>query len=462
MRKFMILISAAAGVSLLAGCSGDDREKATVESVAYICGIGSTANVERYAGVIESGSDTKVEKDSEKKVAEILVKVGDTVAKDQVLFRYDKAQTELNIEKIMIEIEQLESSVSGKQSEIATLQNEINSGNLDADTKTSYTLQIQELNADITETNLTIRSKKAELDSLQNTLNNLEVKAPDEGTIQSINNGENSQETAFIVIRKTAAFRVKGYVNETNRASLHEGMEVLIRSRTDEALQKGSIKNIDLKNPVSDSNGMDYGMESDDTASSSKYPFYIELEKTDGFIMGQHVYIEPDYGQGDASENSMMLPSYYINDANTTPWVWARDGKERLEKRTLTLGTYNADTDSYEVKEGLSADDYIAAPNETYKTGMKCVEFDFSSDMPVDFTIDGNGYEDAEIMPGPDEGDGIMEEPEINGGSQGGYTPGGMSPFFGVPIATEGSSEEPDSSEANVQETETSGEVQAN
>ena len=65
-------------------------------------------------------------------------------------------------------------------------------------------------------------------------------------------------------------------------------------------------------------------------------------------------------------------------------------------------------------------------------------------------------------MPGPDEGDGIMEEPEINGGSQGGYTPGGMSPFFGVPIATEGSSEEPDSSEANVQETETSGEVQAN
>ena len=314
MRKLILIISAAAGISMLAGCSGGEGEKATVESVAYICGIGSTAKVERYAGVIESGSDTKVEKDSEKKVAEILVKVGDTVARDQVLFRYDKAQTELNIEKTMIEIEQLENTVSGRQSEIATLQKEVDGGNLDAETKTGYTLQIQELNADITETNLTIRSKKAELENLQNTLNNLEVKAPDEGSIQSINNDENSQETAFIVIRKTGAFRVKGYVNETNRSSLYEGMEVLIRSRTDDALQKGSIKNIDLKNPVSGSGGAEYGMESDDTASSSKYPFYIDLENTDGFIMGQHVYIEPDYGQGDVKEGSIMLPSYYIKD----------------------------------------------------------------------------------------------------------------------------------------------------
>ena len=463
MRKLILIISAAAGISMLAGCSGGEGEKATVESVAYICGIGSTAKVERYAGVIESGSDTKVEKDSEKKVAEILVKVGDTVARDQVLFRYDKAQTELNIEKTMIEIEQLENTVSGRQSEIATLQKEVDGGNLDAETKTGYTLQIQELNADITETNLTIRSKKAELENLQNTLNNLEVKAPDEGSIQSINNDENSQETAFIVIRKTGAFRVKGYVNETNRSSLYEGMEVLIRSRTDDALQKGSIKNIDLKNPVSGSGGAEYGMESDDTASSSKYPFYIDLENTDGFIMGQHVYIEPDYGQGDVKEGSIMLPSYYINDAETTPWVWARDGKEKLEKRTLTLGTYDSDTDAYEVKEGLGADDYIAAPNESYKAGMKCVEFDFSSDTPMDFTFDGNGYEGEDVMTEETDGSGTPAEgPGSSGGSQGGYTPGGMSPFFGAPIATEGSGEGSDAVEEGAQESESAEEAKGN
>ena len=473
MRKFILVLAAAAGVSALAGCSGDDGEKATVESVAYICGIGSTANAERYAGVIESGSDTKVKKDSNRKVEDILVKVGDTVAKDQVLFRYDKAQTELNVEKLKIEIEQLGNFMTTKQAEISTLQKEIDSGQLDADKKTSYDLQIQELNADITETNLSIKSKQAELDSLQNTLNNLEVKAPDEGTIQSINSDDNSEETAFIVIRKTGAFRVKGYVNETNRGSLYEGMEVLIRSRTDKAVQKGNIKNIDLKNPVSGSNGMDYGMESDDTASSSKYPFYIELDSTDGFIMGQHVYIEPDYGQGDVSENTMMLPSYYINEAETSPWVWARDGKERLEKRKLTLGAYDQDMDAYEVKEGLSAGDYIASPDTSYKAGMKCVEFDFSSDRPVDLTFDEGGSENGGMYveqqgPTDEVEEYVIDEPVDNGPDssvnsvpQGGGS-SGMSPFFGAPIATEGSSEGGGSDKDNAQESETAEEVQGN
>ena len=453
MKKIIILLLSVFGVATLAaGCGADDGKTATVESVAVICGIGSTSNVERYAGVIESGSDVKVEKDPDKKVAEVLVKVGDTVSKDQVLFRYDKAQTELNIQKTQIEIEQLQNSVTTKQNEIKTLENEINAGNLDADTKTGYMLQIQELNADITETNLSVRSKQAELENQQNTLNNLEVKAPDEGTIQSVNNGNNdtgdgsSQGNAFIVIRKTSAFRVKGYVNETNKNSLYEGMEVLIRSRIDDAIMKGNIKNIDLKNPTSSGNSDMYGMEGDDTSKSNKYPFCIELENTDGFIIGQHVYIEPDYGQGDISEDSILLPSYYINDAKTTPWVWARDGKERLEKRTVTLGTYDSDMDAYEVKNGLDAQDYIAAPDDTLKAGMKCVEFDFTSDDFQDLNIEEfnsgedlmlteTGGSDGTVDIAPEDSD-PNEITQNNPGNSGGYTPGMMSPFLGVPAST--------------------------
>ena len=264
MNKGIVLLVSALGAVTIAGCAGDNGKTATVESVAYICGIGSTTNIERYAGVIESGSDTKVEKDSDKKIAEVMVKAGDTVSKDQILFRYDAEQTSLDIEKMQIEIEQLQASVSSSQSEIATLQDGINSGELDADTKTSYTLQIQELNADITETDLTIKSKQSELAALQNALNNLDVKAPNDGVIQSVNNDENaddSGETPFIVIRKTDAFRVKGYVNETNRLSLQEGMEVIIRSRINDATKKTTIKNIDLKNPVAASGGSDmYGI----------------------------------------------------------------------------------------------------------------------------------------------------------------------------------------------------------
>lgn len=465
MKKSIILLIAALGAASVAGCAGDNGESATVESVAYICGIGSTTNVERYAGVIESGSDTKVEKDSDKKIAEILVNAGDTVSKDQVLFRYDKEQTELNIQKTQIEIEQLQASVESKKSEIATLQGEINAGQLDADTKTSYTLQIQELNADITETNLSVKSKQAELEGLQNTLNNLEVKAPDEGVIQSVNKDENSDSsegTAFIVIRKTGAFRVKGYVNETNRGSLYEGMEVIIRSRIDDAMKKASIKNIDLKNPVTSSGGGDmYGMESDDTATSSKYPFYAELDNTDGFIIGQHVYIEPDYGQGEISENTMMLPSYYINEAGESAWVWARDGKERLEKRSITLGEYDSEMDAYEVKSGLTAEDYIAAPDDSLKVGMKCTEFDFSSDAPVDIMFDENGaddvYEDAGFS---DDGEMIDEAP-ASGSPGGSFSPGMMNPMFAAPgvtgsdEATDSENEEKDTTASESEEVQT-------
>lgn len=451
MKKSIILLVSALGAASIAGCAGDNGESATVESVAYICGIGSTTNVERYAGVIESGSDAKVEKDSDKKIAEILVNAGDTVSKDQVLFIYDKEQTDLNIQKAQIEIEQLQASVTSKQSEIATLQGEIDGGQLDADTKTSYTLQIQELNADITETNLSVKSKQAELEGLQNTLNNLEVKAPDEGVIQSVNKDENSnssEETAFIVIRKTGAFRVKGYVNETNRGSLYEGMDVIIRSRIDDALKKASIKNIDLKNPVSSSDGSDmYGVESDDTASSSKYPFYVELDNTDGFIIGQHVYIEPDYGQGDLSENSMLLPSYYINEAGESAWVWARDGKERLEKRSITLGEYDSEMDAYEVKSGLSAEDYIAAPDDSLKAGMKCIEFDFSSDMPVDFTFDENNTDDFNVDSDSSQDTEIIEDIPAAGGPGGGFSPGMMNPMFAAP-GVNGGNEDTDAESA--------------
>ncbi len=473
MKKIIIILISVFGLTAIAGCAGDNGGTATVESVAVICGIGSTTNVERYAGVIEAGSDIKVEKDSEKKVEEVLVKAGDTVKKDQVLFRYDKAQTELNIQKTQIEIEQLNNTVTTKQNEIKTLESEISSGKLDEDTKTGYTLQIQELKADITETELSAKSKQAELESLQGTLNNLEVRSPDEGTVQSVNsneeNNEASQEKAFIIIRKTSAFRVKGYVNETNKGSLYEGMEVLIRSRVDDALLKGNIKNIDLKNPVSDTNNDYMATTGDDTSNSSKYPFYVELEKTDGFIIGQHVYIEPDYGQSENAADTVYLPAYYINDSQGTPWVWARDKNERLEKRDISIGEYDTEADTYEVKDGLSPEDYIAAPDDSLKAGMKCVVFDFTSDDYMDLDIENINSTEEMIEPADDGSgentevpvekidDGPEDTPE---GDSGVYTPGMVNPFFGSPDISNGVNT--DGEEGSEPESETKEEAQEN
>ena len=161
----------------------------------------------------------------------------------------------------------------------------------------------------------------------------------------------------------------------------------------------------------------------------------MELETSDGLLLGQHVYIEPDYGQdAEQDANTLKLPSYYINDVDSSPWVWAQNDKGKLEKRSLTLGDYDAGMDTYVVTDGLTAEDYIAFPNETLKAGMTCVTYDegtFDPSMGGGDMADGaDGMDGAPI----DDMDGADTE---GGADDGAVTvpPGGMADAT-VPMIT--------------------------
>ena len=135
---------------------------------------------------------------------------------------------------------------------------------------------------------------------------------------------------------------------------------------------------------------------------SSKYPFYVALESTDGLLLGQHVYIEPDYGQ-DAVEDAdtIHLPSWYLCDIEGNPYVWAQSGSGKLEKRNVTLGSYDDMMDTYVIESGLTPDDYIAFPDETLSAGMTCVTYDESNfasdDMSGMVTNDMGGMADYDM-----------------------------------------------------------------
>ena len=109
----------------------------------------------------------------------------------------------------------------------------------------------------------------------------------------------------------------------------------------------------------------------------------MELDSSDGLLLGQHVYIEPDLGQSD-SPTGIQLPAGFINDADASPWVWAQGSNGKLEKRSVTLGEYNGELDTYAVTDGLTASDYIAYPDDTLKAGMSCVTYDESTFEPAD------------------------------------------------------------------------------
>ena len=407
MKKFaVILLAAAMLLSVLAGCGANAEGEASVQSVSMICGFGATGLVDRFAGVVSAQSETQVKKDDNATVDSIKVKVDQEVKAGDVLFTYDMSQARLNLEKAQLELERMQNELESKKEEKAQLEKDKNAAPFE--NQMQYTLEIRQVNTDILEKEYNISLKAKDIEKMQNTVKNVSVTAPVTGRIKSINENGGSDQSGkplpFMTIVETSGFRVKGYVNENNAGMLTEGTAVVIRSRVNDQTWKGTITLIDWENAQQGNQNNYYGGSSDDTSSSSKYPFYVELETSDGLLLGQHVYIEPDYGQdAEQDANTLKLPSYYINDVDSSPWVWAQNDKGKLEKRSLTLGDYDAEMDTYVVTDGLTAKDYIAFPDESLKAGMTCVTYD-------DATFDP-GMGGGDMMDGMDSMDGMDGAP---------------------------------------------------
>ena len=401
-----VLAAAGGGVTwhFLGNSTKEDDNVVYVNTVKALTNLGTGNGMEnRYAGVVESENTWKVEKNSEKTVKEVYVEVGQEVQVGTPLFSYDTEkfqsdleQAQLDLEKAQLELDQMKSTLSAKQEEKARLERD--KSNVSPDQQLQYDLEIREATAAILEQQYNISLKEKEVQRLTDSVGKAEITSPVDGRVQAVNeNGgtdSNGNALPFMTIVETAGFRVKGYVNESNAAALSDGTQVLIRSRVGSDVWKGSVTSIDWKNPVSGGNQstMDGGS---DVSTASKYPFYVTLDSSDGLLMGQHVYIEPDHGQGQKQEG-IHLPAYYINDADTSPWVWAQDKNGKLEKRSLTLGTYEEDLATYPVESGLAAEDYIAFPDETLAVGMTCVPYDQRTFKPDDSNASGGGVEQPE------------------------------------------------------------------
>ena len=93
--------------------------------------------------------------------------------------------------------------------------------------------------------------------------------------------------------------------------------------------------------------------------------------------------------------------------------MWAQDKNGKLEKRSLTLGTYEEDLATYPVESGLAAEDYIAFPDETLAVGMTCVPYDQSTFEP-DGSIDQPAIDGGLDL--PEGGDGAVTDGAVTEG----------------------------------------------
>ena len=364
-RKIMALVLAAWLAVSMAACQ-EQTAAVYVQSVEELVGYGGIAPGDRFAGPGGSENVAEINRDSEKTVEELLVREGDDVVIGQELFRYDMEQLQLTLDKQKLELEQLLGSIESYKSQITELQNQLKRV-WKASDKLQYTVEIQSLEVDLKEAELNVKAKEAEIARSEEILLNTTVVSPVDGRIQTISeNGTDNygNPLPYITIQQSGSYRVKGILGELQRGGIMEGVRLKIVSRTNERqVWYGTVTLVDYENP-SQGNEYDmyYGGSSDPMTSSSKYPFYVELEDTSGLILGQHVYMELDVPE---EEPALKLSSaFFIIEPDDTAWVWAESGRGRLEKRQVKLGEYDPMTDTYPVEEGLTEEDFIAFPDE--------------------------------------------------------------------------------------------------
>ena len=395
----LIIGGGATGVCWKMGIIGNQQQ--TSGDAVYVTKISDltdqTSGVSnRYAGVVEPQETVSVELESGRTVKEVKVKTGDQVKKGQLLFEYDLSSIQESLEEAQLDLDRLKNEASSLTEQIATLEKEKKQAT--QDNQLSYTIEIETNKMNLKKNEYSQKSKQAEIDKLQSATGNTEVRSSIDGVIQKIDTSKltsddnssvddsaddsdmsyssdsSSGGNAFITILSTGAYRIKGTVNEMNVRNIIEGDPVIIRSRVDSSQTwKGTMGTIDRESATSSNSSSSFGMmdsSGDSQTSTSTYPFYVNLDSSDGLMLGQHVYIEMDEGQ-DTQKTGVWISEAYIVDADTeSPYVWAADKDDKLEKRSVILGQYDEELGEYEIADGLTKDDSIAFPSDVLEEGM--------------------------------------------------------------------------------------------
>ena len=380
------------------GNSKSGGDAAYVESVQSMTGAVNAGSQNRYMGVVESQDTWDITLSSDQTVKQIFVAVGDEVQEGTPLFEYKTDDLSLQIAQAKLELESIGNQITDYNNQIKTLTAEKNAASKDE--QFNYTVQIQSLQTSIKQSEYEQQSKKLEIQKMEDTMSQSTVTSKINGVVKSINeNGDSDQygnTQPFMSILTTGDYRVKGTVNETNVYNLSEGQAVILRSRVDDTKTwSGTIEKIDTENKDTDNNhGVMYSDGSNSDNQSTKYPFYVKLDSADGLMLGQHLYVELDEGQTETKDGIWIYSAYIVQDEDT-PYVWADNGKGKLEKRTVELGEYDEGMDMYEIKSGLALDDMIAWPVSGFREGLKTTT-NAGEGMVEEYPDDGDLSNDME------------------------------------------------------------------
>ncbi len=323
---------------------------------------------EAYAGVVQAQKTMDIDPDASKKVAEIYVEEGQEVKAGDPLFSYDREQIDLELQSAQLEKEGIENEIAMYQSQITEWQKQTKKDTPD------YLLGLQELELKVRTAQYNLTLKDNQIHQIEKSLENITVTSEIDGTVKSLNeNAAQSYDgqTHFLSILQAGNYHIQCKVSELNMSAIYEGMPMRVVSRVDpEQFWNGYVEKIDRENTAEDPQQGWYGPETG--TSATYYYFYVVLDSFDELMLGQHVFVEPD--DGFEPKTGLWLSEDFLMIEDEKAYVWA-EKNGRIEKREVTLGDYDEDLFEYEITDGLTADDYIAYPEENVAPGMNAIHY---------------------------------------------------------------------------------------
>ena len=357
------------------GGASASGEGVYVDSVGVITGL-NMGTESRYSGVIEAQKTLDIQADASKTVKEIYVEEGQTVKAGDPLFAYDVDELKLKLQQAQLELEGIQNQINTLNSQIETITRE--KASAPASEQLSYTLQIQSLQLDVRTQEYNLTAKKVEIGRIEKSVENAVVVSDMDGTVKAVNDNSGNdiygEPKPLISILNSGNYQIKCKVSELSVNSLYEGMTMRVISRVNpEDTWSGVITKIDRENPAQENNNI-YYEGSDSMTKATNYYFYVELDSFEGLMLGQHVYVEADYGF--EAKSGLWLSEYYFFDIDEKiGYVWAENEKGAMEKRRIELGEYDEELMEYEVLSGLDTEDYITFPSDDITEGAKALHY---------------------------------------------------------------------------------------
>lgn len=210
--------------------------------------------------------------------------------------------------------------------------------------------EIRDLELNQKETALKIKNAKKALEDQT-------VKATIAGVIKKVGDPEKPSQdgSAFIQVDSQQGLYVRGYVSELVLDQVTPGTMMQISSWSSGAFATATVKEV---SPYPAENYMVYSS----GAQASYYPFTALIDEgAEGFQNLESVSISMTVGADETAQNAIYLSKAFIREENGQKYVFVRGEDGKLERRPVKTGkiVYG---NQYEIKSGLTAEDYIAFP----------------------------------------------------------------------------------------------------